>query len=125
MPFRGRILIMAALVVVGNGAVADNPHTLTLIADRDATLYEDSLGDNAAGSGEWIFAGNNGVFRARRALLHFDVAALVPPGSVILGATLTLHPSPLGPLLAPRRLPCGWQALAVQAGGTQPPIPLP
>lgn len=89
-----RLLIMAAIAAVGvNRAVADDPHTLILIADRDATLYQDSLGANAAGSAEWIFAGANFSQEARRALLHFDVAGLVPAGSVILSATLTLSMS--------------------------------
>jgi len=91
---RVRLLIIAAVMVVGTrSAVADNPHTLTLIPDRDATLYQDSLGANAAGSADGLFTGINLGHQARRALLHFDVAALVPTGSAILSATLTLSMS--------------------------------
>ncbi len=94
MTFRLRLLIVAGAIAVGtSGAVADNPHTLKLVADRDATLYEDALGQNAAGSGEWVFAGATATLQKRRALLHFDVAAFVPPGSVILSAKLTLSMS--------------------------------
>jgi len=94
MPGRVRLLIVSAAIAVGTrNALADNPHTLTLIADRDATLYQDALGPNAAGRAPYVFAGANLGHEARRALLHFDVAALVPSGSVILTATLTLSMS--------------------------------
>jgi len=117
-----RFLIIAAAIVVGSkSAVADNPHTLTLVPDRDATLYEDSLGATAAGSADGIFAGATLGHLARRALLHFDVAAFVPTGSVILSATLTLSMSrtiALDQVVAVHAVSASWgEAGSVASGG--------
>ena len=60
---------------------------------RDATLIEDPAGALANGAGPAIFSGRiNSVSRSiRRALLAFDVAAAVPPGSTVTGARLWLN----------------------------------
>jgi len=56
--------------------------TVTVVADRDGTLIENSDGAAASGAGPSVFAGrtnaaDNGV---RRALLHFDLVGTLPPG---------------------------------------------
>jgi len=60
---------------------------------KDATLVEDPSGALANGSGDSVFAGRiNAVARSiRRALLAFDVAAVVPAGSTVTGVTLRLN----------------------------------
>jgi len=60
---------------------------------KDATLVEDPPGALANGSGDSVFAGriNAGARSIRRALLAFDVAAAVPAGSSVTGATLRLN----------------------------------
>jgi hypothetical protein len=74
--------------------------TIIVEPSKDNTLYEES-GDLSNGAGEFIFAGTTGELAAnavRRAVLAFDIAAAVPPDSIITDVTLslTLSRSPLG-----------------------------
>jgi hypothetical protein len=59
-------------------------------AFKDNTLYESSTGALSNGIGESLFAGNTATGLTRRAVLAFDVAAQIPPGSVINSASLML-----------------------------------
>ncbi|NNE08058.1 MAG: DNRLRE domain-containing protein [Gemmatimonadetes bacterium] len=65
--------------------------TIVLEPARDATLFEDSTGATASGSGPGLFAGNNAGSNTRRALLLFDVAGEVPGGATVDSAELRLH----------------------------------
>ncbi|MGI9427791.1 MAG: DNRLRE domain-containing protein [Bythopirellula sp.] len=65
--------------------------TANLGASQDNTLYEDLNGTLSNGAGMRIFAGTNGNFRVRRALLEFDIAAEIPSSATITGAALTLN----------------------------------
>lgn len=65
----------------------------TLYPSRDNTLYEDAGGTFSNGAGHYFFAGRTGAGLIRRGLVAFDVAGALPPGSVIINATLTLHMS--------------------------------
>ena len=64
-------------------------HTVMLLPARDNTLYESILGTISNGAGEHLFAGNTQRGEARRALLAFDLGG-IPPGAIVLSATLTL-----------------------------------
>jgi hypothetical protein len=84
---------LAVLLLVVVGAHGD---TVTLTADRDNTLYEDSAGALSNGAGEHMYTGrvgSTGNGKIRRALLHFDVAAALPAGSTIDQVTLDLNMS--------------------------------
>jgi spore coat protein A len=65
--------------------------TATIISDNieDTTLAED-FPDNSSGGCDSIYAGNTDNAAARRALLRFDVAAQIPPGSTITSVTLSM-----------------------------------
>jgi hypothetical protein len=79
-------------LVVALAAAVPNAHaqtTVSLPADRDNTLYETVVGDLSNGAGDWLFAGNNNNFDARRALLHFDLSS-IPAGAQILSARVEL-----------------------------------
>jgi hypothetical protein len=65
--------------------------TITIVAGKDTTLYEHPSGALANGAGTSMFVGMTGQPGIRRALLHFDVAATVPPGSRILSARLEVN----------------------------------
>lgn len=95
-------ILFALLFVVGTTARAD---TVTLVADRDATLIEDAFGGWANGSGPNLFAGRTaqGEGSIRRTLIRFDVAAAVPPGAIVESVTLTLvmNPSNASPATLP------------------------
>src|SRR5262245_46388726 len=59
--------------------------SIAVTAVQDATLIEDPSGRLASGSGPAIFAGRIATTSQslRRALVRFDVAAVVPPDSTI------------------------------------------
>jgi hypothetical protein len=67
------------------------PQTIVLTPKKDNTLYESATGGLSNGAGVHLFSGATGSSSLRRALLAFDVAAQIPPGSRITRATLTLR----------------------------------
>ena len=71
-------------------AQADMVH---IVADRDATLIEDANGALANGAGPALFTGRTGqsAFALRRALIHFDVAGILPERALIDRVFLSLY----------------------------------
>ncbi len=82
------VSVTSALVCL---AVFASASTITSTPSKDATLYQTADGSLANGSGVHIFAGKTNGAQLRRALLAFDVASRIPPGSQITRATLTLN----------------------------------
>ena len=73
--------------------VASTPgvvNTVELVAAKDNTLYQSSIGGPSNGAGEGLFVGatNNGPLR--RALVQFDVASAVPAGATIESVEVSL-----------------------------------
>jgi hypothetical protein len=67
------------------------PQTVALTPSKDNTLYESSNGGLSNGAGIHLFIGLTGTGAVRRALLAFDIASQIPPGSRITRATLTMR----------------------------------
>jgi uncharacterized protein YfiM (DUF2279 family) len=66
----------------------------TLVAVRDATLFNDPTGALANGSGPVMIvgrAGSTSTAPLRRALVRFDLAGALPAGSVVNSVQLVLH----------------------------------
>lgn len=66
--------------------------TVTISASKDNTIYQNNV-NRSAGGAAGIFSGTvgvNGAGTLRRGLIAFNVAAIVPAGSVITSAQLTL-----------------------------------
>jgi spore coat protein A len=82
------VAMLAAVLFVPLPAVGD---LVTLQPIKDNTLYEDASGSLSNGKGLRLFAGNTGDQGVRRAVMAFDVAGSVPPGSSIDAVTLTLE----------------------------------
>ena len=80
-----------ALIVVAPcaGQRIARAETVTLGAAMDTTMYEEDA-SLSNGAGAYFFAGNNADQAARRALIAFDIGAVVPPGSTIEMAELRL-----------------------------------
>jgi hypothetical protein len=76
------------VLVCGAGALAD---TVSITADRDNTLYQDTQGALSNGLGECVFVGKTTNGFIRRALMRFNIASAVPAGSTITGVTLSLN----------------------------------
>jgi hypothetical protein len=71
--------------------------TITLFPVADNTLYQENP-QNSNGTGQYLFSGQAAASAmARRALLKFDVASAIAPGSTINSATLALHVSKINP----------------------------
>jgi len=60
---------------------------------KDNTLYQSNVGNISNGSGQHIFVGNTNAGNARRGVISFDVAGVVPAGATIISAGLTLNMS--------------------------------
>jgi hypothetical protein len=67
------------------------PQTVVLAPSRDATLYLTGDGSLASGTGAHIIVGATNGFQLRRALLAFDIASQIPPGSHVTKVSLTLR----------------------------------
>lgn len=73
-------IVVSALIWAIMGYAAAG--TVTVVADRDATLFEHPDGALASGAGLSLFAGRNNFADngVRRGLLRFDLAGTLPPG---------------------------------------------
>ncbi len=67
--------------------------TVVLTPSKDNTLYQTSNGSLSNGVGIHLFSGMTNRRERRRALLAFDVASQIPPGSQITSAVLKLEVS--------------------------------
>lgn len=67
--------------------------TITLTPSKDNTLYESSNGARSNGVGIHLFAGMTASQEIRRALIAFDVASQIPPGSQVTRVTIKLRVS--------------------------------
>ena len=72
--------------------------TISIVADRDNTLYENSSGNVSNGSGAELFVGriNRATNFRRRALIHFDLSQ-IPAGATIESVELDLFVSRSAP----------------------------
>lgn len=74
-------------------AVAQDDSEIAIITPRkDNTLFN-TVADRSSGAGDAVFSGRTGAGgggTVQRAVLEFDVAGNVPPGSTITAASLTL-----------------------------------
>ena len=105
-------------------AAAATAEVAVLTPSRDNTLYEDPAGGVSNGAGEHLFAGRTASGSRRRALLAFDVAGSIPPGSTIDAAALTLNVSNVPPVVAAvdvelRRALADWGEGASDAPGPE------
>ncbi len=64
--------------------------TIVLTPSKDNTLFENNIGSISNGAGVHVFAGITRSGFKRRALVAFDVAGQIPPGSHITRAALTV-----------------------------------
>ena len=84
-------LLVAAVLALTASLRAD---TVEVICGRDNTLIEHAAGDLSGGLMPWLFAGQTAQIegeRIRRALLRFEFAGVIPPGSTVTAATLRLR----------------------------------
>ncbi len=110
----------AALACWGVAASAD---TVVIAPMKDNSIYDES-GALSNGQGPGLFAGRTNDSFHRRALLKFNVAAAIPPGSTITAAELRLYVSQANAAAVPvdlHRLLADWgegTSVAPGNGGT-------
>jgi len=85
-----RAIIIISTLLFGLSLSDTFAATATINPIIDNTIAED-FPDNSSGDCNSIFSGNTDNGFARRALLQFDIAAAIPPGSTINSVTLTMH----------------------------------
>jgi hypothetical protein len=90
---RSKLLFVLQLCAGAATSISARAQVTTLVSDRDSTIY--SSGANLSnGAGEHLFAGASvHTSTVRRGLLHFDVPANVPAGSVIQRVDLRMNMS--------------------------------
>lgn len=81
-------VVFAPLLASAQPGGAD---TITLVADRDNTIYDVPLADVSNGEGDHLFTGVTGADQARRCLVRFDVAGSLPVGATITSARLLVE----------------------------------
>ncbi|HEX6884011.1 MAG TPA: IPTL-CTERM sorting domain-containing protein [Planctomycetota bacterium] len=91
-PARAWSRALAACLLLGSAARAQ---VVQVLPAKDNTLFQpDTLGERSSALGPQVYAGRvggvGGAVGLRRAVLAFDVASSVPPGSTVLAATLTI-----------------------------------
>jgi hypothetical protein len=84
------IKIYFFVVAICLSAILHAQTTVVLNASADNTIYQ-NFPANSNALGQNFFSGNNGGNSPRRALLKFNIAAVVPSGAVITAVTLTLN----------------------------------
>ena len=83
---------MVALILLLAWAGEASAATASFWPSKDNTLFESATGDASLGVGDGLFAGRTTQTTdlLRRAVLAFNVAGHIPPGSVIHSASLAL-----------------------------------
>ncbi len=84
------LVITWSLLSTGRSAAAS---VVAIPASADNTLFVSPSGHLSNGVGDYLFAGTSFAEETRRALIKFDIAAAVPAGATITGASLQLHMS--------------------------------
>src|SRR5437762_12571116 len=78
------LTVLGVLLAATSPARAD---TANLAPLKDNTLYADTTGALSNGAGSAIFVGRTGNGDIRRAVIAFDVAGALLPGSLVTSAT--------------------------------------
>lgn len=91
--------VLVTVLLVGSTA-AGTPASVDLPAMKDNTLFE-SDPDASSGAGPVFFSGETSISGSRRAVLAFDIAGGIPPGSTLHGVSLILRVGNGGPASSP------------------------
>src|SRR6266496_2817393 len=85
------LILTAALSFIGAGLAT--AAIINIFPSKDNTLYEfdPDEGDFSNALGIHFFTGETAMSELRRGVLAFDIAGSIPPGSTIIGVTLSLN----------------------------------
>jgi spore coat protein A len=87
---RHLVSVLALVVVLTSTISSVYAATTTINPSQDNTMAAGDYPDNSSGACNSVFAGTTDDGFVRRALLMFDIAGAIPPGSTINGATLSM-----------------------------------
>ncbi len=89
---RRDLSLLVASAAMCTAVVQASGDTVSLGASADTCIFAPSFDNEYSnGVGPLLYAGKNSSGNVRRTLLRFDVAASVPAGATITGATVTLN----------------------------------
>lgn len=97
LPFR-----LAAAGLLSFALPLEAQQTVSVVADRDNTLFNDPSGAGSNGAGDAFIVGRAGFNTAqpiRRGIVHFPIDAVLPAGAIVLDARLVLNCSRVHPSL--------------------------
>src|SRR5438876_3329879 len=87
------LVIATALSSIGPGLASATIINIHPIKDNMLYEFDPAEGDRSNALGNHFFAGETAMGELRRGVLAFDIAGSIPPGSTILGVTLSLNTS--------------------------------
>src|SRR5205809_7666474 len=89
------LTLVLAAALTGIASDVASAATISIMPSKDNTLYEfdPDDGDHSNGAGFHFFTGETAMSELRRGVLAFDIAGSIPPGSTIIGVTLSLNTS--------------------------------
>jgi hypothetical protein len=85
---------LVATAIATSPAILSAQSILSLVAEKDATLYESASGTVANGGGSKMFVGRvgaNGNFEIRRTVIKWNIAGSIPAGSRIIAVNLDMN----------------------------------
>lgn len=89
-------VIATALIGIGPSLAISQLANINPVKDNTLYEYVPADGDLSNALGFHFFAGETAMGELRRGVLAFDIAGNIPPGSTILGVTLSLNMSRTG-----------------------------
>lgn len=119
------ILVLCSVVASCVWCPLGNAQTIVIPPNRDGMLIENGVGSLASGSGGWFCVGNtnqSGNENTRRGIVFFDIAEVIPAGSVILDVSLRLRMSQSNSgaqTISLHRVPAPWGEGASFGSGCQ------
>jgi hypothetical protein len=87
------LTLVLAAALTGIASDLASAATISIMPSKDNTLYEfdPDEGDFSNALGIHFFAGETVMSELRRGVLAFDIAGSIPPGSTIIGVSLSLN----------------------------------
>jgi len=80
--------LLWSFLLMGISPLTFAQSTIEINPDKDNSIYSESSNSNGLGK---LYSGQTCTDNSRRALLHFDIAGLIPGGVTVTDVTLTLN----------------------------------
>lgn len=116
-----RLALISVLLASASSAAVAQQQTAVVPCAADVAIYSESA-SAANGAGENLFVGANSAGAVRRSLVRFDLGAVIPPGSIVVAAQMTVNVNQGNPGFEPleaRRVLSGWVEGTTNPAGSE------